>query len=200
MDNKILITVGRQIGAGGLDTARALSKKLDIPVYDKELLTIASLESGINQEFFEHKDEKPVSSSSFARFFDTQNYVPETAISQDKLFSTQSEVILKAAQSGSGIFVGRCADYIIRDFPKVLRVFITADMPDRVARLSKSWTMSEDDIRKMIEREDKKRAAYYNYYTFKKWGDSSSYDLCLNSSKFGIDNCVDTIINMLNNL
>ena len=202
---KIIITLGRRIGAGGLEIARKLAYRLDIKVYDKDLIWIAARESGLSPEFFEKNDEKPVSKGHLTNFLgqknssfiDTRSYVLDSAISEDGLFKTQSDIIRRLADEGSGIFVGRCADYVLRDYEGMLSVFITADKPDRIARIMEKDGLSAKDAERYIDQGERRRTSYYNYYTFKEWGDSASYDLCLNSSHFGIDGCVDCIIRQL---
>lgn len=205
MERQIIITLGRRIGAGGLEIAHSLAGRLGIKVYDKELIEIAADESGLAPDVFEKTDEVPASKGRFARFFgqrssnyvDTRSYSPENAISEDDLFKTQSDIIRQLADAGSGIFVGRCADYVLRDREGMLSVFITADTEDRVARIMEKRGLAAKEAEKLIFQGERRRASYYNYYTFKEWGDSGSYDLCLNSSRFGIEGCVDIIISLL---
>ena len=196
MEKKVIITLGRRIGAGGLEISYKLADRLGIKVYDKELIKIAAKHSGISADLFEKNDERPVPKGRFARFFE-QDYTQENAISEDGLFRTQSDIIRQLAEEGSGIFVGRCADYVLRDHEGMLSVFITADKKDRIARIMEKDGLSAREAEKYIDHGERRRTSYYNYYTFKEWGDSASYDLCLNSSRFGIDGCVDCIIEML---
>jgi cytidylate kinase len=196
MERQIIITLGRRIGAGGLEIANKLAERLGVKVYDKELIKIAARHSGISTDLFEKNDERPIPKGRFARFFE-QDYTQENAISEDGLFRTQSDIIRQLADEGSGIFVGRCADYVLRDREGMLSVFITADKADRIARIMEKDGLTAREAEKYIDQGERRRTSYYNYYTFKEWGDSASYDLCLNSSRFGIDGCVDCIIEML---
>ncbi|MBR5670916.1 MAG: cytidylate kinase-like family protein [Bacteroidales bacterium] len=196
MERQIIITLGRRIGAGGLEIASKLAERLGVKVYDKELIKIAARHSGISADLFEKNDERPIPKGRFARFFE-QDYTQENAISEDGLFRTQSDIIRQLADEGSGIFVGRCADYVLRDREGMLSVFITADKADRIARIMEKDGLTAREAEKYIDQGERRRTSYYNYYTFKEWGDSASYDLCLNSSRFGIDGCVDCIIEML---
>ncbi|MBO4764774.1 MAG: cytidylate kinase-like family protein [Bacteroidales bacterium] len=196
MERQIIITLGRRIGAGGLEIANKLAERLGVKVYDKELIKIAARHSGISADLFEKNDERPIPKGRFARFFE-QDYTQENAISEDGLFRTQSDIIRQLADEGSGIFVGRCADYVLRDREGMLSVFITADKADRIARIMEKDGLTAREAEKYIDQGERRRTSYYNYYTFKEWGDSASYDLCLNSSRFGIDGCVDCIIEML---
>jgi len=204
MENNIIITVGRQIGSGGLRVARLVAQKLGIEVYDRNLLMLTAKESGISHEILADKDEQPVTLGRFARFLgirnsvyaDSQIYTDANIISEDELFSLQSKVIRAIASKGSGVFVGRCADYVLRDFPDMFSVFITADMEDRITRIMDRKNLTAEEARKFIETGQRKRSDYYNYYTFKKWGDSASYDVCLSTSRFGIEATADMVVEM----
>ncbi len=204
MENKILITVGRQIGSGGLQVARMVAERLGIEVYDKNLLMITARESGIAPEFFDKLDEKPSALGRFARFIglrdsvyaDSGIYSDDGSLSGDDLFALQSKVICRIADSGPGVFVGRCADYVLRDYPGLFSVFITADEDNRIGKVMEREGLSAAEARKFIESAERKRAAYYNYYTFKKWGDGASYDVCLNTSRFGLERTADIIVEM----
>ncbi|MDR0231488.1 MAG: cytidylate kinase-like family protein [Dysgonamonadaceae bacterium] len=204
MEEKFVITIGRQLGSGGKQVGEMLSTQLGISCYDKELIHIASKESGLCPELFEQADEKTGFSlisglfdlSSFGRGdFYTNNY-----LSNESLFKIQSDVIRNLSEQQSCIFVGRCADYILRDHPRRLSVFITASIKDRIQRISKHQNLPEDKIKTLIEQTDKKRAAYYNYYSNKIWGMSTSYDLCLNSSTLGVEEVVDCILHFVQRL
>jgi cytidylate kinase len=202
--NNFVITIGRQIGSGGLATASMLSEQIGVPMYDKNLLLEVSKESGLACEFFEKRDEK-AAKRPLGRFFGLRStmqgndsFSAFNAISDEQLFKIQSEVMRNIVEKESCIIVGRCADYVLRDHPRRLSVFISASMEDRVARIVAGQGISESEARRLIEHGDRKRSNYYNYYTFKQWGDSSSYHLCLNSSKLGtIDNVVKVIRNYM---
>ncbi|MDR1678390.1 MAG: cytidylate kinase-like family protein [Prevotellaceae bacterium] len=198
MKEKYIITIGRQLGSGGKMVGEMLAEHLKIACYDKELLKMAAKESGLCENFFEKADEKTGFSiisglfglSSFGKgdFF-TNNY-----LSNESLFKIQSDVIRGLAEKQSCIFVGRCADYILRDHPRLLSVFIWAGMDDRIKRIAESQHLSKKNAQKLIEQTDKKRASYYNYYSNKTWGATTTYDLCINSSAFGIDETVNSIL------
>ncbi|GHU61543.1 cytidylate kinase [Bacteroidia bacterium] len=191
-----IITIGRQLGSGGRLLGELLSTKLNIACYDKELIQIASQESGLGKELFEKMDEK----SSFSIFGNylgfrsgfmgnsTNNY-----LCNETLFKIQSDVIQKLAEKESCIFVGRCADYILRNHPQCLKVFISANTKDRIQRIAENNKITEKEAVAMIEQIDKKRSTYYNYYSNKVWGMSVSYDLCVNSSIFSIEKIADMI-------
>lgn len=193
MDKKIIINIGRQFGGGGLGVAHELSRKLGIPVYDKELIQKAAQDSGFSKELFEERDEKKrffSLSSIFAnRYSDTENYMSDSG-----LFKIQSETIRKIAEQGSAIIVGRCADYILRDMECTLDVFLTSPLEERAARLAERLGISLEEAERMAEEKDKARSEYYNYYTFTDWGVASTYDLCIDSSILGIEGTADFII------
>lgn len=193
MASKIIINIGRQFGAGGLDVAHELSKRLGIPAYDKELIQKAAQDSGFSAELFEQSDEKKrlfSLSSIFANgFSDTDNYMSDRG-----LFKMQSETIRNIAELGPAIIVGRCADYILRDMDCALNVFLTSPVEVRGERIMEEYGLSLDDAMRFVEEQDRKRAEYYNYYTFGEWGAAGTYDICLNSSVLGIKGTADFII------
>lgn len=191
MENKhLIINVGRQLGSGGHDIARMLALDFNAKYYDKEILNLAAKESGFSEKIFEQNDEK----KGFIRglFSMTTPHVSgayESGFSQENLFKFQSDAIRKAAQEGSCVFVGRCADYVLRDFENVVNIFITASMHDRVDQILNKQKVTPPEAKRIILQAEGKRASYYNYYTGKKWGHAESYDLCVNTSILGM---VDT--------
>lgn len=191
MENKhLIINVGRQLGSGGHDIARMLALDFNAKYYDKEILNLAAKESGFSEKIFEQNDEK----KGFIRglFSMTIPHVSgayESGFSQENLFKFQSDAIRKAAQEGSCVFVGRCADYVLRDFENVVNIFITASMHDRVEQILNKQKVTPPEAKRIILQAEGKRASYYNYYTGKKWGHAESYDLCVNTSILGM---VDT--------
>ncbi len=188
MENKhIIINVGRQLGSGGHDIARMLALDFNAKYYDKEILNLAAKESGFSEKIFEQNDEK----KGFIRglFSMTTPHVSgayESGFSQENLFKFQSDAIRKAAKEGSCVFVGRCADYVLRDFENVVNIFITASMHDRVQQILNKQNVTPPEAKRMILQAEGKRASYYNYYTGKKWGHAESYDLCVNTSILGM--------------
>ena len=190
------ITIGRQLGSGGKRVGLQLSERLNIPCYDKELIQLASQESGLGKEFFEKIDEK--SSYSFlGKYFEFHSgfmgYNEFNYLCNEALFKIQSDVIRNLAEKDSGIFIGRCADYILRNFPKCLKVFISANRKDRIKLIVQEGKLTEKEAQLQIEQSDKKRSAYYNYYSNKIWGMASSYDLCFNSSFLNTEEIVELI-------
>ncbi|MDR1610460.1 MAG: cytidylate kinase-like family protein [Candidatus Symbiothrix sp.] len=196
MMEKYAITIGRQLGSGGKLIGELLSEKLGIPCYDKELIQLASKDSGLGKEFFEKADEKN-SISILGNYISFRSgFMGNTEVnylSNETLFKIQSDVIRNLVEKESCIFVGRCADYILRNHKHCLKIFICADMPDRIQRICLNNAISEKEAKILIEQTDKKRASYYNYFSNKTWGFSTSYDVCINSSVFGIENIVSLI-------
>lgn len=198
----MIITIGRQYGSGGRRLAQMLSEHFNIPLYDKDLINRVSEETGIAGEFFKKVDEQP-SDSFFSMFLNSFSYgnscnCEDSVLSGNSLFCMQSKVIKNIAAEGDCIFVGRCADYILRDRDDVLSIFVTADLEDRIKRVAEYEGISEQSAKDVIEKADKSRAAYYNFYTEKRWGRGSSYDICLNSSKISLEQCMDIITQILN--
>lgn len=194
MDKKIIITIGRQFGSGGKCVADALGKKLGIPVYDHELILKAAQDSGFSAELFVQSDEKRRFFSLSSIFAGNMNNDTENYMSDKGLFKMQCETIRKIASQGSAIIVGRCSDYILRDIEGVLDVFLTSPAEIRAARVAERMGISLEKAAEMVEKRDKARAEYYNYYTFGDWGVASTYDLCIDSSILGIEETADFII------
>ena len=193
MEKKLIINIGRQFGGGGLGVAHELGKRLGIPVYDKELITEAAQESGFSTELFEQTDEKK-RFFSLTSFFSGEYGETENFISDRGLFKIQSQAIEHIAEQGSAVIVGRCADYILREHENTLNIFLTSPDEVRAQRISERKDISLDEAVKLIEEKDRKRAEYYNYYTFGNWGVASNYDLCIDSSILGIEGTADFII------
>jgi len=188
-EKHIIINVGRQLGSGGHDIGRMLALDFRAKYYDRELLNLAAKESGFSEKLFEAHDER----KGFWRgLFNiqaahvTEGTLYRTGFNQESLFQFQSDAIRKAAQEGSCVFVGRCADYVLRDFSNVVNIFITASMDYRVGQIMNKQNLDEEAARKFIEQKESNRATYYNYYTGKKWGAAESYDLCIDSSVLGL--------------
>ena len=200
MSGNLIITIGRQSGSGGKKIGEMLAEKLGVKCYDKELLNLAAKESGLCKELFETHDEKPTSSFLYSLVMDTYtggNYSAAPFLDMPlnhKVFLAQFDTIKKIASEESCVIVGRCADYALASNPDCLSIFVHADMDDRIKRVSKREDVTESKAKDMIQKRDKQRSSYYNYYTCKKWGDSRSYDLTLNTSKLTPEACVDIIL------
>lgn len=208
METRFYITIGREKGAGGLEIAKKLSEEFSIPQYDKQLIDVAAQESGLCKELFADIDEKR-GSKFISGFFSGimgslySEYGASSGINREELFRIQSECIIKIANEGPAIFIGRCADYILRERANCLNVFITATPEDKVGRLLEcnkipnAEKYSKDELFELLEKSDSKRESYYNYFTYKQWGAAASYDVCLNSSLLGIDGCVKVISDII---
>ena len=179
MKKNLIINIGRQFGSGGKDIALQLGQLLGIPVYDKELIAQAAQDSGFSKELFENMDEKKNFFSAFS--IEVENFVNDSG-----LFKIQSETIMNIAAQGPAIIVGRCSDYILRDYDNTVDVFITAPVEDRIARTMEKEQLDEAEAATLVGKKDRQRESYYNYYTFGNWGTASNYDLCIDSSILGI--------------
>jgi len=198
MEN-FVVNIGRQLGSGGREIGMLVAKKLNIAYYDKELILIASKESGLGKEIFEQADEKK-STFKFGKNFwgggnSLSNYYVSNYLHGESLFKIQSDVIKGLAAKQSCLFVGRCADYVLRNHPHCINIFISADADTRINRLIyRQIIESPERAQDLISKTDKKRAQYYNYYTNKEWGMASSYHLCIDSSILGVEKTADFII------
>lgn len=195
MKNNYIINIGRELGSGGREIGQKLADRLSFSFYDRKLIEIAAKESGLCQECFERADEK-ASQTMFGSLFAmrypyvSDGSIPFNFLSNDALFKIQSDVIRELADSQSCIFVGRCADYILRNHSHCLNVFISAPKEDRVEHLCARHNITKDEAEEMMIKADKGRAQYYNYYSYKTWGAAKTYDLCINSSLLGLEGTV----------
>ncbi len=198
MSNNLIITIGRECGSGGRHIGKKLAEELGIKCYDKELIDVAVKKSGLCKEIFETHDEKPTSSFLYSLVMDTYSLGYASSAYMDmplnhKVFLAQFDTIKQIASEESCVIIGRCADYALADFPNVVTVFITADEDVKIQTLMGRHDMTEAQAKSFMAKTDKKRASYYNYYSSKRWGDSKSYDLCINSSKVGMDGAIKII-------
>ena len=198
-----IYTIGRELGSGGYTVAKLLAERLGIKLYDKELLAQAAKDSGFCEEIFENHDERPTNSFLYSLVMDTYtggNYSAAPFLDMPlnhKVFLAQFDTIKKIASEESCVIVGRCADYALASNPDCLSIFVHADMDDRIKRVSKREDVTESKAKDMIQKRDKQRSSYYNYYTNKRWGDANSYQFCLDSSKLGIEGTVDAILKLI---
>lgn len=199
----LAIAVGRRFGSGGRELAKALAKRLDIRYLDRELLEQAALDSGLASEFLERHDER------FPKFVNgifsfAQGYLPTTsyagggAPAAEDANSTLARTIADIASKENAVFVGRTADYVLRDHPGLVSVFVHAPIEACVERILKRQPgLTTEKARSLAEKTNKLRANYYNFYTDKRWGDSSSYDLCLDSSRLPMEECVELVVDYI---
>lgn len=201
MDKNFVITIGRQLGAGGRQLAEELGRRLGVPVYNREIIDEAAKHSGLAAELFEKADEHESNLTPLGSgIWGFGSMTSPGYINNDTLFGIQSQTIESLADRSSCIIVGRCADYVLRERERVLSVFVTAPLEERVARLCSSCDKDEKECRNWIATTERRRSSYYNYYSFKTWGAAESYDLCLNSSKLGIEGCADVVLEALGKL
>lgn len=199
--DKFVITIARCYGSGGRTIGKMLSERLSVPFLDRELIKRASEESGINEALFGQSDEKTKSG-----LFQKKSVYTGGMISPDKkaftgeenLFNYQAAAIKQFAQEGSCIIVGRCADYVLKEMPNVIRVFVYADNEACLKNVAEVKGVTDiKEAQKMINSIDKERAQYYRAHTGREWNDARNYDLCLNSGELGFEKCVDIIANYL---
>lgn len=194
----VVITIARQYGSGGKTVGEMLAKDLGIHYYDKELMKLASDDSGINEALFVKADEKVKSSLLFRvakKVYQGELIPPESDdfTSNDNLFNYQAKIIKELAKQESCVIIGRCADFVLRDYDNVLSVFVHAPEDFCLEQAAKKHSMSTRELEKYIARTDKRRAEYYKYHTGREWTDARNYDLCLDSSKLGFERCVEEI-------
>ena len=199
MSSKRFVTITRQYGSGGHDIGKALAKALGIGFYDKELISLAARESGIAPEVFEKADERPANSLLYSLSVGLYNYgnglsspMDDLPVN-DKLYILQHKIIKEKAESESFVIVGRCADYILKDYPGVVKVFIYADIESRIRRAISRHDIEPARAKQAIIKTDKNRANYYSFYSGQKWGQVENYDLCINTTKLDVDQAVKLI-------
>ena len=197
MEN-VVITIARQYGSGGKTIGAMLAKDLGINCYSREILKLASDESGINERLFGQKDERLKIPSWFKplkRPYEGDLIPPESSgfVSDDNLFNYQAKIIKDLAGTESCVIVGRCADYVLRNYPNVISVFIHADSEFCIERALERNSMTRKEMEKFIAKTDKFRGDFYKYHTGREWTDARNYDLCLDSGKLGFEKCVEEI-------
>lgn len=193
-----IITVARGYGSGGKTIGKMLAKELGINCYDRELLRLASDDSGINEELFAKADEKLKSSLLYKvakNIYRGEIISPDSDdfISNDNLFNYQAKVLKELAGKESFVVIGRCADYILKDYENVIRVFVHAPMETCINTVVSLNGISKKEAEQLIQKTDKHRSDYYHYYTGNDWNDARNYDLCLNSKELGFDKCMELV-------
>ncbi|MDF2586443.1 MAG: hypothetical protein K0S41_284 [Anaerocolumna sp.] len=201
MDHYV-ITIARGYGSGGKTIGKMLAEELGIHFYDRELLRLASDESGINEELFGRADEQLKQSLLYriARKEYKGELIPpdkEDFVSNDNLFNYQAKVIKQIAKQEPCVIVGRCADFILKDMDNVVKIFVHASLEDCVGRLEGMFSLPRKELEKKVVATDKRRAEYYKYYTGRNWEDAKNYDLCLNTQQLGFDKGVQLVKNYL---
>ena len=200
MDKKIIITIARQYGSGGREIGEKVAKKLGITLYDKELITDAATKGNLDENVSKMADESAANSLLYtlamgSNVLGTTMHFGYKMPLNDKLFILQSEVIKEKAKDESCVIIGRCADYVLRDEESVLRVFVYGDLDHRQTRIAaRHPELKSSQVIDVINKTDKRRSSYYNFYTGNKWGKYDNYDMAINSSTLGIDASADLIV------
>lgn len=202
MHENYIINIGRQFGSGGKAIGEKIATRLGIKLYDKELIMLAARESGFSEECFEQCDEQKGVLRALFGYFRAPfvgNYSNcDSPLSGETLFRIQSDVIRRVAERESCIFVGRCADYILREHPRAVNIFLTANLEDRIHRIASRTGCTKQEAEAKIEAMDRQRARYYNYYTSRTWGEAATYDLTINTSILGDEATAELIIDFVN--
>lgn len=194
MDKQIIISVGREFGSGGHEIAEGLAKHYDIPLYDKEIFDHVAEKGSINPDVAKFYDEKPLNPIFYPVSMDG-SYLPLEQTVTNHIFDFIRQKGDRERQSF--VIVGRCAEYVLRDNPNMVSIFILGDIESKKARVMEKYDLDEKTALNRMKKEDKVRKTYHNFYADGKWGDSRSYDLCINSSTLGIEQTLQTIISFV---
>lgn len=202
MSCKKIITITRQYGSGGHDIGKLLADRLGIAFYDKELISLAAKESGISPEVFAQADEKMSNSLLYTLSTGLYNYGSGFSAMgdlpmNDQLYILQHKIIKEKAEKEVFVVVGRCADYILKEYDNVVKVFIYADLEARTKRAVERQDIEPSRARQAVSKADKNRANYYSFYSGQKWGAPENYDLCINSTHLTVGQAADLILDYL---
>lgn len=199
MTDNIIITIGRQFGSGGHEIGNRLSERLNIPLYDHNLVRMAARELHLDEDVAKEADETMLGKFLSAYVVGVGSYTSFAASDQsvepisDRLYAIQTEILQKLAKRGPCIIVGRCADYILGDYSNYIHTFIYAYPEDRVRRIMKIYQLDERQAKEKIKKTDRERKLYYEAHTGRKWGDIESHQILLNSSLLGVEGAVDIL-------
>ena len=195
MNKKLTVTISRQFGSGGHEIGELLSKKLGVSFIDREIIAETAKKSGLSEELIQAFDEKPTKSFLYSLVLGLNREKPENDEYDlplpQQIFLAERNTIQAISEEKSAVFVGRCADYALRDIPGRIRVFIYAPFETRVRRIMERRNIDEDKAADLIHKIDTQRSNYYNYYTGQRWGQPENYDLCIDSNLYGISGTVD---------
>ena len=194
----LIITISRQYGSGGRQIGRKLAQELGIPFYDKEVIDLAAKESGLAVDFIRGQEQQLTQSLLFSIVTNfnaaaSSAFSPNMLSLSDQVYLAEAKAIRDLADKGSCVIVGRCADFILKDRPDCLHIFIHADMEHRAARVRERYGETKQPMEKRLQEKDSKRKIYYKHYTNRNWGEAQNYHLCLNSGLIGVDKCTDII-------
>jgi thymidylate kinase len=187
-----MITISRENGTGGHQIAKLLAQKLELPFYDKELITIASKETRFGEKAFEEAEHTATTALGYALSNRSNRSLYGMPLN-DQLFMVQSSIIRTIADQGPAVFVGRCADYVLSGYKPSIDIFLRASLEARIKTVMERDKLSAKDAQTQIARQDKSRATYYNYYTDRKWGDIKNYDIALNVSHLSDQEAADLL-------
>lgn len=200
MGENVIVTIARQYGSGGHEVGEIIAKEFGMNFHDKSLIELAAQKSGIDMEVLKGADEDVTPSflysiavGNYSVYPLAINMSPYEMPINDKLFNLQADIIKEEAEKAPSVFVGRCADYILNNKKKVIKVYIYADINERAKRIAKKEGVSESDARVLIYKTDKRRANYYNYYTSLKWGKNDNYNLMIDTSAVGVEGAAKII-------
>ena len=201
---KTVITIARSYGSGGKTLGKLLADKMGINCYDREIIRMASDSSGINEELFGRVDEKLKKSPLFgivrSNPYKGNGVIPPESsnfVSDDNLFNYQAQVIKELAEKESCVIIGRCADYVLKDNPNVIRLYLYAPLEDCIKRVMAQNSITEKETIKKIETIDKYRSDYHKYYTGKEWNDARNYDFCLNTTSMSYEKLIQVVENII---
>lgn len=200
--SNLIITIGRQYGSGGKQIGKRLSEELGIAFYDRKLITAAAKKSGFSEELFEMMDKRATNSLLYSLSMFGGSGVNGMSLT-DQLYLTQANLIREFADAGSAVFVGRCADHILREYPNRFDIFISGSIEDRIRHIQSDPDRElggNKSPQSTLEKMDKQRATYYNYYTGKVWGKADHYDLCINAGRLGVEKSVQLILSYIDGL
>ena len=186
--NYPIITIAREYGSGGRIIAQKLAEKFGIPFYDRKLIEMAAKQTGLSEDFVAQAEQYRTSSLLYNLYMSSQS-LPLS----DQVYIAQCQVIRDVAKQSACVIVGRCADYVLSDLPNCLHVFVHAPLEERIRRVRDEYGVQQSDLKGYVQKYDKRRASYYNYFTTHEWGRSSNYDLTINSATTGIDGAVQVI-------
>ena len=197
MANRI-ICIGRQFGSGGHEVAKTTAEILGIPFYDKELIAIAAKESGLSEHLFDGLDEKPTNSFLYSLVMGVQSGASTycrygDVTGSDNIFRIQAQVIRQIADKEPCVIVGRCADYILQEYENLVSVFVHANIEQRIERIMKRYDLKEKNAEDYINKTDKRRNSFYNFYTNRVWGSVDNYNLAIDTAQIGIKNAAEII-------
>lgn len=202
MNSNLIITIGRQYGSAGRHIGEELAKKLNVKCYNNELITLAAKKSGMSHHIANEADENATNSLLYTLAMGSSFWGGNAGIAfdmpiNDKLFVTQSDVIKELANEGEAIFIGRCADFVLREYPNVIKLFIYAPLEARIEHVMELHNVNADKAKDMIIKTDKRRANYYNYYTGQKWGKLENFHIAVDSSKLGFEKTADMLFHFV---